>query len=336
MPMTMVSPNKTEFGDHPPVPAKSAAASGRRRQSNRPVNGLLLLDKPPGPTSNGVLQRVKHMYQARKAGHTGSLDPLASGMLPLCFGHATKLSAYLLDADKEYRVTAAFGIKTDTADADGRIIAEAPLKVIDRDALLAVLGRFRGEIQQIPPMYSALKKDGRRLYELARLGQEVPRAPRRVLIHALELEHYDPQYPVLRVCCSKGTYIRTLVEDVAAASGTLGHVAALRRLRVAPFREEALIGLDELEAAAAEGFEALDRRLIPPDRAIADWPAVYLDQDESRKLLHGQPARSAAASDPGLVRVYDCDSRFLGIAEVLTDGRLAPKRLFAEQEGSTE
>jgi len=311
-------------------------SSGHRRQGKRTVNGLLLLDKPSGSTSNAVLQRVKRMYQARKAGHTGSLDPLASGMLPLCFGHATKLSAYLLGADKEYRVTAAFGSKTDTADADGRIITESPIKAIDRDALVAALGAFRGEIEQIPPMYSALKKDGRRLYELARLGQEVPRAPRRVQIHALQLEQYDPQYPVLRVSCSKGTYIRTLVEDIAEATGTLGHVAALRRLRVAPFREEDLIGLDELEVAAAESFAALDQLLLPADRVIGDWPAVYLDQDESRRLLQGQPASNAGDSEPGLVRIYDSRSRFLGIGEWLVDGRLVPKRLFAGQPGTIE
>ena len=202
--MRMMTPS------HNLMPPDKSPSSGRPHQSKRVVNGILLLDKPPGTTSNRILQRVKRLYQARKAGHTGSLDPLASGMLPLCFGHATKVSAYLLGADKEYRVTAAFGSKTDTADADGRVIAESPVKMIDRDALSAVLKKFHGRIEQIPPMYSALKKDGRRLYELARLGQDVPRAARCVQIHALELERYDPRYPVLRVRCSKGTYIRTL------------------------------------------------------------------------------------------------------------------------------
>jgi len=312
------------------------AAAGRPRQSKRIVNGLLLLDKPSGTTSNGVLQRVKRLYQARKAGHTGSLDPLASGMLPICFGHATKLSGYLLGANKEYRVTAAFGSKTDTADADGRVIAETPVTAIDEDMLLATLEKFRGPIAQIPPMYSALKKDGRRLYELARLGQEVPRVPRRVKIHTLELESYDPQRPVLRVCCSKGTYIRTLVEDIAEAAGTLGHVVVLRRLRVSPFSEKGLIELDQLEAAAAESFEALDRLLLPADRAIDDWPAVHLNQDRSRKLLQGQPVRHDGDSVPGLVRLYDSKKRFLGVGERLMDGRLVPKRLFAGQPGDPD
>jgi tRNA pseudouridine55 synthase len=332
----MDSLKKTALGENQRAPSRTRSASGQRRASNRAVNGLLVLDKPSGPTSNGVLQRVKRMYQARKAGHTGSLDPLASGMLPLCFGSATKLSAYLLGADKEYRVTAAFGSKTDTADADGRIVAESPVKAIDRDTLLAVLGKFRGRIEQIPPMYSALKQDGRRLYELARRGEEVPRAPRRVEIHNLELEIFDPQHPVLRVCCSKGTYIRTLVEEIAAAAGTHGHVAALRRLRVSPFSEEDLIGLDELEVAAADGLEALDRLLLPADRAIGDWPAVYLDQQKSLKWLHGQPLTGFGESDPGLVRVYDSGSGFLGIGAVLADGRLVPKRVFAELVDSAE
>ena len=332
----MASLKKTEFGDNQQAPAESRTASGRRGQSKRMVNGLLLLDKPSGSTSNAILQRVKRMYQARKAGHTGSLDPLASGMLPLCFGHATKLSAYLLGADKEYRVTAAFGSKTDTADADGRIIAEASVRAIDRAVLQAALGKFRGQIEQIPPMYSALKKDGRRLYEIARRGEEVVRAPRRVQIHALELEKYDPRYPVLRVRCSKGTYIRTLVEDIAEATGTLGHVAVLRRLSVTPFPEEDMVGLDELEAAAAESLEALDRLLLPADRAIGDWPAVYLDQPQSRKLLHGQPVSSGDEADPGLVRVYDSCGRCLGIGGVLTDGRLLPKRLFFENAETEE
>ena len=316
------------------MPAESRAESPQTRRHDRVVNGVLLLDKPTGLTSNRILQQVKRMYRARKAGHTGSLDPLASGMLPLCFGQATKISAYLLDADKEYRVTAAFGAKTDTADADGRIVAESPLKAVEQESLLTVLGTFLGEIEQIPPMYSALKKDGQRLYELARRGQEVPRAPRRVRIHSLELEQYDPQYPVLRVCCSKGTYIRTLVEDIAAACGSYGHVAQLRRLRVTPFSERDLISLDALETAAAAGLEALDQRLLPADCALMEWPAIDLDGRQSRELLHGQPVGDAGGSEqPGMVRVYDrATRRFLGIGEVLADGHLAPKRLFVEHD----
>jgi tRNA pseudouridine55 synthase len=201
---------------------------------------------------------------------------------------------------------------------------------------LAVLNKFHGRIEQIPPMYSALKKDGRRLYELARLGQDVPRAARCVQIHTLELESYDPRYPVLRVRCSKGTYIRTLVEDVATSTGTLGHVVALRRLSVTPFAEEEMIGLDEIERAAAQSLEVLDRLLLPADRALGDWPAVYLDQDQSLRLLQGQQVSSVGKLQPGLVRVYDSHKGFLGVGDLSGDGRLVPKRLFAEQVDITE
>lgn len=330
----MISPKKFARDSNPQSTAGSGSSSGATRRRDRIVNGILLLDKPSGSTSNRVLQHVKRLYRARKAGHTGSLDPLASGMLPLCFGHATKISAYLLDSDKEYRVTAAFGKKTDTADADGRVIEEATLTTVDEDELRAVLGRFHGEIRQIPPMYSALKKDGKRLYKLARRGEEVTRAPRRVVIHKLELERYDPQYPVFRVACSKGTYIRTLVEDIAAAAGSLGHVASLRRLRVSSFGEHDLIGMDELEEAATEGLEALDSRLLPADQALVGWPAIHLAERQATALLHGQPVPDINDAKPGLVRVYDGTGGFLGIGEVLADGRVAPKRLFAEPDGT--
>lgn len=305
-----------------------AKASPKRER--RIVDGVLLLDKPLGMTSNSALQRVKRMYQARKAGHTGSLDPLASGMLAVCFGQATKLSAYLLEADKVYRVTAKFGSKTDTADADGRIIQKCGVTEVSREALDSALQKFRGEIHQIPPMYSALKKDGKRLYELARQGKEVPRDARTVQIHALELEDYDPGRPTLRICCSKGTYIRTLVEDIAEAAGTLGHVVALRRLSVFPFREVDLVGMAALEAAEAVGVAALDACLRPVDEAIADWPAVYLNRDESYYLRHGHSVHSGPGPDAGLVRLYDDSRFFLGIGEVRPDGRIAPKRLFLE------
>jgi tRNA pseudouridine55 synthase len=303
-----------------------------RARNRRAVNGLLLLDKQPGLTSNQALQQVKRLFSARKAGHTGSLDPLASGMLPVCFGQATKLSRYLLGADKLYLVTAQFGAQTDTADADGKVIAEVPDGEVSKDALLAALSQFHGSIDQIPPMYSALKKDGRRLYELARQGKEVFREARTVRIHALELVEYHPQRPVFRVHCSKGTYVRTLVEDIAKAAGTLGHVAALRRLAVFPFREEAMVTAGQLEKAAEQGTAALDACLLPVDDAISDWPAVRLGKAESYYLLQGHPVSSGPAPDPGLVRLYDEGQRFLGIGEVLMDGRVAPRRLFVERK----
>jgi len=199
---------------------------GLPRRERRSVDGLLLLDKPIGITSNAALQRVKRLFRARKAGHTGSLDPLASGMLPLCFGQGTKVSAYLLDADKTYRVTACFGTQTDTADADGSVIAESQVKTVERAALEQALEKLTGDIEQVPPMYSALKKDGKRLYELARQGIEVERPARPVTIRSLAIEVFDPAAPVIRVECSKGTYVRTLVEDLA---GLLGVAASERR-----------------------------------------------------------------------------------------------------------
>jgi tRNA pseudouridine55 synthase len=300
------------------------------KQKRRIVDGVLLLDKPTGQTSNRVLQTVKRIYGARKAGHTGSLDPLASGMLPICFGQATKLSRYMLGADKVYLVTAKFGARTDTADADGEIVAESAVTELSQDALEEALQPFRGEIQQVPPMYSALKKDGRRLYELAREGQEVTREPRSLHIHALDIEHYDPREPVLRVRCSKGTYVRTLVEDIAAAAGTLGHVIALRRLSVFPFGADDLVDIAAVQSAADEGAEALDRLLLPVEVAIADWPAVYLNTEAAYYLRQGHSVNAKPGPGAGLVRLYDDGKLFLGVGEVLLDGRIAPKRLFPE------
>lgn len=316
--------------------ARSRRRTGQRRSDQRDVNGLLLLDKPIGLTSNGALQRVKRLYKARKAGHTGSLDPLASGMLPLCFGQATKLSAYLLDADKTYRVTARFGARTDTADADGSVVEESPVTGVDRGTLEAALDGFRGDILQVPPMYSALKKDGKRLYELAREGQEVERAARPVTIFDLDIEAYDPEEPVLMVRCSKGTYVRTLVEDIAAAAGTLGHVAALRRLTVEPFPEDGLVTMDELEGAAEAGEEDLERLLRPIDEAISAWPAVYLNGDQAHYLLQGHPVHARTDAECGLVRLYDDQRRFVGVGELLRDGRLAPKRLFVGRQPAAD
>lgn len=295
------------------------------------VDGLLLLNKPPGMTSNRALQIVRRLLNAKKAGHTGSLDPSATGMLPLCFGEATKVCAYLLDADKTYRVTARLGSATDTGDADGAGIGTAAVPELSFDEWDEILQGFMGDSMQIPPMYSALKKDGKRLYELAREGKEVEREPRDIRIDELEIDSFDPGHPVLRVRCSKGTYIRTLVEDIARAAGTLGHVAALRRLSVLPFAEERMVSMESLETVAQEGCEALDAYLLPLDNALSDWPAVNLGPSESYYLLQGHPVCAAQESEAGLVRLYDETRRFLGIGEVMLDGRVAPKRLFVER-----
>ncbi len=302
--------------------------TGLPKRERRTVDGLLLLDKPTGMTSNAVLQRVKRLCRARKAGHTGSLDPLASGMLPLCFGQGTKVSAYLLDADKTYRVTARFGTQTDTADADGTVIAESPVKTIERDALERALDKLTGEIEQVPPMYSALKKDGKRLYELARQGIEVDRPPRPVTIHSLAIEEFDSGAPVLRVRCSKGTYVRTLVEDLAKSLGTLGHVAELRRLTVQPFSEEQLVTVEQVETAIEASEEAFAELMLPVDSALVGFESVSLNPEQSGALMQGKTVRVIPSPSVGFCRIYDQQVRFLGIGEILADGVIAPKRLF--------
>ncbi len=307
--------------------------SGQRRPALRKVNGILLLDKPVGLTSNKALQQAKRLFAARKAGHTGSLDPLASGLLPLCFGEATKISAFLLDAVKGYRVHARLGERTATADADGEVIATGPSNCPQPERLREVLAGFEGDIEQVPPMYSALKHKGERLYELARKGVEVERKARPVTIHRLALEATMDDGFVLSVRCSKGTYVRTLVEDIAEALGTVGHVSALRRLVVGPYGSEepgddgGMVTLETLQADAETGFEALDARLKPIDSAIAHWPAVTLGRDSAYYLGNGQPVVVPGAPDSGWVRLYDQDERFLGLGEITDDGRVAPRRL---------
>lgn len=292
----------------------------------RAVDGVLLLDKPPGMTSNGALQRAKRALRAKKAGHTGSLDPLASGLLPLCFGEATKLSSYLLDADKTYEVGCRFGAATDTGDADGAVIRTADWSVVQQAAVEAAVPRFIGDIQQVPPMYSALKKDGKRLYELARAGTEVERAPRTVTIHDIRVGGWrDERTLDLVVRCSKGTYIRTLVEDIALAAGTLAHVVALRRTAAGPFAlADCAVTLEQLEAAAEP-----DTLLLPPDAALAEWPKVVLGDDAAHFIRQGQPVMVPKVASVGLLRLYGPGERFLGVGFVADDGRVAPKRLIA-------
>jgi tRNA pseudouridine55 synthase len=297
--------------------------------AKRDVDGVLLLDKPSGWTSNLALQRVKRLFRARKAGHTGSLDPLASGLLPLCLGEATKISAFLLDADKRYVVTGRLGIKTDTGDADGKVVAEAPVPPLDREALLRVLAEFHGTIDQIPPMHSALKHEGRRLYELARAGLDVERAPRRICIHSLELVRIEGAEIALDLRCSKGTYVRTLIEDIAERLGTHGHVTVLRRLAVGPYGGDAMTTIAELETVAEEGTAALDARLLPMDSAAAHWPAVRLGADSAYYLQNGQAVLVPRAPTAGWVRLYAEDASFLGMGCIIEDGRVAPKRLVA-------
>ncbi len=302
---------------------------GKRRATGRDVCGVVLLDKPQGLTSNQALQRVKRLYGAAKAGHTGSLDPLATGMLPICFGAATRVSGYLLDAAKTYAVTAALGAATATGDADGEVVGRRAVPGLEAAQLRSVLGSFRGEIEQVPPMYSALKRDGVRLYDLARRGLEVERAPRRVRIHSIELGAVRGPDFEFTVSCSKGTYVRSLVVDIAAALGTLGHVKALRRLAVGPFASQAMYDLESLERTAAErGAEGLDGLLLPVDSALADRPRLALRHAAAQALLAGQRLPPEPAWPRGLVRLYVEERAFIGVGEVSEAGELVPRRLF--------
>ena len=301
---------------------------GRRRQKGRNVQGILLLDKPLGETSNSALQQVKHLYQARKAGHTGSLDPLANGLLPICFGAATKISAFLLDADKRYRVRVKLGETTTTADAEGDVVERRPVDGVDEARVQQVLEQFRGEIQQIPPMYSALKHKGERLYKLARAGVEVEREPRTVHIHRLELVHFGLPEMELEVRCTKGTYVRTLAEDIGKALGCGAHVAGLRRTGVGPYSADQLVTMEQITSVLeADGLVGLDKLLLPVESALSHWPEIRLSPDSAFYLKQGQPVLVPNAPTEGQVRLYDPNSHFIGVGEILDDGRVAPRRL---------
>ena len=297
------------------------------KRIRRNVSGIILLDKPLGFTSNAALQKVRWLLNAEKAGHTGSLDPLATGVLPLCFGEATKFSQYLLDSDKGYETVMQMGQTTNTADAEGEVLQTREVTV-GRADIEALLPRFRGPISQIPPMYSALKRDGQPLYKLARAGEVVEREARSVTINRLELLECEGTRARLTVGCSKGTYIRTLVEDIGEALGCGAYVAELRRTQAGPFELAQTVTLEELEQAHAEGGnEALDRFLQPVDSGLQDWPLLQFSEHSAFYWLQGQPVRAPEAPKFGMVRVQDHNGRFIGIGEVSDDGRIAPRRL---------
>ncbi len=297
----------------------------RRKFKGRAVDGVLLLDKPAGVSSNHALQDVKRLFGAAKAGHTGSLDPLATGMLPICFGEATKISAFLLDSDKRYRMRCQLGSTTATGDADGEIIAESDFSAVTETAIRALLPQFTGLIEQIPPMYSALKHNGQRLYKLAREGIEVERKPRSVTIHEWVFHGYDNGVIDLEVACSKGTYVRTLAEDIGHLLGCGGHVAALRRLAVGPYHEN-MVTMEQLQVLAGQGNAGLDEFLLPIESGIANWPDVKLDNDSAFYMRQGQPILVPHAPTCGYVRIYH-HQEFLGVGEIQDDGRVAPRRM---------
>lgn len=302
----------------------------RRRQKGRNVNGILLLDKPLGISSNDALQQVKRLFKAQKAGHTGSLDPLATGMLPLCFGDATRVSAYLLESDKTYQVRVKLGVTTTTADAEGEIIETLPTEGITEQKILDVLPEFTGVIQQLPPMYSALKHNGQRLYKLAREGIEVERKPRELTIHSLTLNGLDLPEFEMEVRCSKGTYVRTLAEDIGKALGCGAHVSGLHRTEVGPY-SSGMLTLPQLQQVAEdEGTHALDAYLLPVDTGLGHWPAVNLSADSSFYIKQGQPIQVAKAPTSGWVRIYGVGDEFIGVGEIDDDGRVAPRRILAK------
>lgn len=298
------------------------------RRPRRPIDGVLLLDKPQGITSNQALMRVRHLYQADKAGHTGSLDPLATGLLPVCLGEASKFTQYLLDADKVYVTRIRLGVATTTGDAEGDVVAEAAVPVLDAAAIEQVLDRFRGDIDQVPSMFSALKKDGRPLYELARKGIEIERPARRVTIHRLTMLSVEGDEWTLEAHVSKGTYIRSLAEDIGEVLGCGAHLAGLRRTHSGGLDVAHAVTLDRLAELDEAGRDAL---LRGPDCMLADWPAVCLPMDEAGRFLTGM-RRKVQTPDMPAVRVYGPNpSTFLGSAHV-TAGELIPDRLLSPIE----
>ena len=300
-----------------------------RRRKGRDVNGILVIDKPQGLTSNGILQQIKRLYGAAKAGHTGALDPLATGVLPLCFGEATKFSQLMLDSDKAYITTARLGVRTETGDSEGAVVAERPVPAgLDAAALEPILDRFRGEIEQVPSMYSALKHKGRPLYEYAREGIEVERPARPVTIYELVLLSVRDNEVDLAVKCTKGTYIRSLVEDIGEVLGCGAHVVALRRTLAAGFTLDQVHQVEDLEARRENG-ESLDGLLVAPDAALTMFPQQDLDAQQLLSILNGQPVRIPGHSVTGPVRLYG-DGRFVGLGEGFPEGegvKIVPRRL---------
>lgn len=297
-------------------------------QSKRDLNGILLLDKPLTLSSNQALTIVKKLFSAKKAGHTGSLDPLATGMLPICFGEATKFSQFLLEADKSYYVEATLGIRTETGDAEGAVVAKRPIpKNIKEGLLEQVLERFKGEIAQVPSMYSALKFQGKPLYYYARQGIEIDRPHRMVNIKSLELLECTDERFIITVTCSKGTYIRTLVEDIGEALGCGAFVSLLRRTAVMPYEQDKMFALSEIEDESKNNPSQMDARLLPIDSALRGWPEVTLTESMTFYMKQGQSVTVSRTPTSGFVRLVTQNGDFIGVGEATSDGRLAPRRL---------
>lgn len=302
-------------------------ARKRFRPRGRRIDGILVLDKPVGMGSNESLQVVKRLFRARKAGHTGSLDRLASGLLPICMGEATKISGFLLNADKRYETSLRLGVRTRTGDAEGEVIETRAVSGYSRARIEEVLSEFVGDIEQIPPMHSAIKHQGQRLYKLAHQGIEVERKPRPIRIHYIALLDAQNARLIIDVKCSKGTYVRTLAEDIGERLGCGAHVEALRRLEAGPFDTASAVSLDAVRERSEEGLDALDALLLPVEAGLAEWPEVHIPPRVAYYLEQGQPVLVPHAPTEGFVRIHAKPGRFLGVGEVQDDGRIAPRRL---------
>lgn len=300
----------------------------QQKRIKRPVSGVLLLDKPHGFSSNQALQKAKWLLQAAKAGHTGTLDPLATGLLPLCFGEATKFAHYLTEADKTYVATLKLGVTTNTGDAEGEVLSMQPVNV-NKEQFEQVAHRFIGEITQVPPMYSALKHEGKALYEYARAGIEIERKSRTVQIHHIQLEAFQGDVAEITVTCSKGTYIRTLAEDIGKVLGCGAHLIGLRRTATANYKIAQTITLEQFEALTLAQRDAI---LLPPDSAVEHLPVVVLDADSTHYLQQGQAVWQSGKIPSGLLRLYSESKQFLGLGELQSDGKIAPKRLILSQD----
>lgn len=303
----------------------------RRRKRGRDISGILLLNKPTDMTSNAALQDAKYLYFAAKAGHTGALDPIATGVLPICFGEATKFSQFLLNADKKYRVVAKLGEKTTTADREGEVIETRPVEVTENQFLTA-MQQFKGTIKQVPSMYSALKHNGVPLHKLARQGIEVEREAREVTIYSLELLNFSGDQVEMDVHCSKGTYIRNLVEDIGETLGCGGHVLELERTAVGQFELAETISMTQLRQMKTDDLKLeMDQLLLPVEEALSDWPAIELSDNEAYYLKQGQAVQIPGAPLEGMVCLIEPDNRFLGVGKIDDDGKVAPSRLLKQE-----
>jgi tRNA pseudouridine55 synthase len=308
------------------------------RRKGNDVDGILLLDKPLGRSSNNALQKVRYLFQAKKAGHTGSLDPLATGVLPVCFGQASKVTPYLLDADKSYRCTAQLGVTTTTGDKEGDVLQEREITDFNEQDVEAVLTTFRGAIEQVPPMYSALKHNGQPLYKLARQGIDIKRKPRDVTIHELVLIDKTEDSITLDVRCSKGTYIRTLAQDIGEALGFGAHLSMLRRTHVSPFNCDKLYTIEDIEQLAETG--KLEEALLPIDTALQELPSLNLSEEETKLLRNGIKVKKADTPDSDMIRLYNQNNTFIGIGRQSKNDndeiQIAPRRMMNTHEPLSE